>query len=268
MRRETGLFVENIVRHDGSLLDFLNADYSFLNERLARFYGIPGVTGPEFRRVDMTATARGGGVLAQAGILTISSYSTRTSPVLRGKWILENLLNAPPPPPPPSVPALDDTKVGQSASLRQQMEAHRANAVCASCHSKMDPLGFGLENLNAIGAWRDQDGKFPVDSSGTLPGGQQFHGPKELKGLLLERRDDFVAGLSEKMMIYALGRGLERYDRPALRAVEAGVAAHDYKFSQLVTEVVNSLPFQMKRAAPAARVSEIGSKALKSGGSQ
>jgi hypothetical protein len=248
MRRETALFVENIVREDGSVLDFLNADYSFLNERLARFYGVPGVVGPDFRRVEMSTANRGGGVLAQGSILTISSYSTRTSPVLRGKWILENLLNAPPPPPPAAVPALDDTKVGQSASLRQQMEGHRASPSCASCHSKMDPLGFGLENLNAIGAWRDKDGNFPVDSSGTLPGGQPFHGPRELKALLLERRDAFVAGLSEKILTYALGRGLERYDRPALHSIEAGVAAHDYKFSQLVTEVVNSLPFQMKRA--------------------
>jgi hypothetical protein len=203
----------------------------------------------------MSATNRGGGVLAQGSILTVSSYSTRTSPVLRGKWILENLLNAPPPPPPASVPALDDTKIGQSASLRQQMEAHRANAVCASCHSKMDPLGFGLENLNAIGAWRDNDGKFPVDASGVLPGGQQFHGPNELKDLLLERRNAFVAGLSEKILTYALGRGLERYDRPALHSIEAGVAAHNYRFSQLIIEVVNSLPFQMKRAREAAPLS-------------
>jgi len=249
MRRETSLFIENIVRHDGSVLDFLSADYSFLDERLARFYGVSGVTGPEFRKVDMSATNRGGGVLAQGSILTISSYATRTSPVLRGKWILENLLNAPPPPPPPSVPALDDTKVGQSASLRQQMEAHRANAVCASCHSKMDPLGFGLENLNAIGAWRDVDGKIPVDSSGVLPGGQSFQGPKELKALLLQRRDAFVAGLTEKILTYALGRGLEPYDRPAMKTIEAGVAAHDYRFSELVVEVVNSLPLSDEACA-------------------
>jgi hypothetical protein len=256
MRRETSLFVDNLVRNDGSILDMLNANYSFLNERLARFYDVPGVTGPEFRRVDMSDTPRGGGILAQASILTISSYSTRTSPVLRGKWILENLLNAPPPPPPPSVPALDDAKVGQTASLRQQMEAHRANAVCASCHSKMDPLGFGLENLNAIGAWRDVDGKFPVDASGTLPGGQTFQGPKELKALLLQRRDAFVAGMTEKILTYALGRGLERYDRPALAAIEARVAAHDYRFSQLIMGVVDSLPFQMKRARETQQISE------------
>jgi len=248
MRRETELFLDNIVRSDGSVLDILNANYTFVDERLARFYGIPGIRGPEFRRVDMSATERGGGVLAQASILTISSYATRTSPVLRGKWILENLLNAPPPPPPPSVPALDDTKVGQSASLRQQMEAHRASPVCATCHSKMDPLGFGLENLNAIGQWRDKDGSFPVDATGSLPGGKAFRGPKELKALMLQDRDAFVAGLTEKIMIYALGRGVERFDRPAMKTVEADLAAHDYRFSALVLGVVNSLPFQMKHA--------------------
>jgi hypothetical protein len=159
------------------------------------------------------------------------------------------------------VPALDDTKVGESASLRQQMEAHRRSPVCASCHSKMDPLGFGLENLNAIGAWREVDGKFPVDSAGTLPDGRSFHGPKELKAILQEKRDAFVAGLSEKLLTYALGRGLERYDRPALQAIEAEAAAHDYRFSALVLGVATSLPFEMKRAEPV-------STALKSEGRQ
>jgi mono/diheme cytochrome c family protein len=262
MKRETELFVENIVRQDGSVLDFLDANYSFLDERLARFYGVPGVTGPEFRKVDMSATDRGGGILAQASILTISSYATRTSPVLRGKWILENLLNAPPPPPPPSVPALDDTKVGEAASLRQQMEAHRQSAVCASCHAKMDPLGFGLENLNAIGAWREVDGKFPVDSSGMLPDGRSFRGPRELKALLMAGRDAFEAGLTEKLMTYALGRGLERYDKPALEAIEASLPAHDYRFSQLVIGVVESAPFEMKRAREAAPLPAVASNKL------
>ena len=266
MKRETELFVENIVRQDASVLDFLDANYSFLDERLARFYGVPGVRGPEFRRVDMSGTERGGGILAQGSILTISSYATRTSPVLRGKWILENFLNAPPPPPPALVPPLDDAKVGQSASLRQQMEAHRQNAVCASCHAKMDPLGFGLENLNAIGAWRDEDGKFPVDSSGMLPGGRSFKGPKELKALLMTGRDAFVAGLTEKLLMYALGRGLERYDRPALQSIEAGVAAHDYRFSQLVLGVVNSLPFEMKSVRDTAPPSAVASVKLRESG--
>jgi len=270
MKRETELFVENIVRQDGSVLDFLDASYSFLDERLARFYGVPGVRGPEFRKVDMSGTERGGGILAQGSILTISSYATRTSPVLRGKWILENLLNAPPPPPPASVPALDDTKVGQTASLRQQMEAHRQSAVCASCHAKMDPLGFGLENLNAIGAWRDEEGKFPVDSSGMLPGGRAFKGPKELKALLMGGRDAFVSGLTEKLLMYALGRGLERYDRPALQAIEANLPTHDYRFSQLVIGVVDSLPFEMKPVRDAAPPPAVASVRLgtASGGSK
>ena len=190
MRRETELFLENIFRNDGSILELLDANYTFLNERLARFYGIPGVIGPEFRRVDMTARERGGGILAHASVLTVSSYSTRTSPVLRGKWILENLLNAPPPPPPPPGCRRSMTaKVGQSATLRQQMEEHRKNPACASCHSRMDPLGFGLENFNAIGAWRTQDGKFPVDASGSLPDGRSFQTPAELKAILKEDRE-------------------------------------------------------------------------------
>jgi mono/diheme cytochrome c family protein len=248
MRRETELFFENIIRQDRSILDFLNASYSYLDERLARFYGVPGVTGPEFRQVDMSATKRGGGLLAQASILTVSSYATRTSPVLRGKWILENLLNAPPPPPPPAVPALDDTKIGQEMTLRQQMEEHRKNAICAGCHSKMDPLGFGLENLSAIGAWRDADGKLPIDSAGTLPGGRQFKGPVELKLLLAADRDAFVRGVSEKLLTYALGRGLEKYDRPALAAITQKLPLQNYKFSELVLGIVNSLPFQNRRA--------------------
>ena len=247
MRRETELFLENIVQQDGHALELLSANYTFLNERLARFYGIPGIVGPEFRRVDMSGTQRGGGVLAHGSILTISSYSTRTSPVVRGKWILENFLNAPPPPPPASVPALDDSKVGESASLRTQMEAHRAQPQCASCHSKMDPLGFGLENLNAIGQWRDSDGKIPVDASGKLPDGRTFQGPNELKVLMLGDRQAFFSVLSEKMMTYALGRGLERYDRQALRSIQASLLKDDH-FSTLVLGVVRSLPFQMKHA--------------------
>ncbi|MCX6591278.1 MAG: DUF1592 domain-containing protein [Acidobacteria bacterium] len=252
MRRETELFIENLIREDGSVLDILDAKHTYLNERLARFYGIPGITGPEFRRVDMSQTARGGGVLAHGSILTISSYSTRTSPVLRGKWILENLLNAPPPPPPPAVPTLDESKVGQTASLRQQMEAHRANATCASCHSRMDPLGFGLENLDAVGAWRDLDGKFPVDASGELPGGRKFKGPVELKALLKQDREAFVKGLTDKLLTYALGRGLERADRPVVSAIAGKLPERNYRFSALVLEIVKSLPFLERRAVAVA----------------
>jgi hypothetical protein len=223
-----------------------------LNERLARFYGIDGITGPEFRRVDMTKSPRGGGVLAHGSILTISSYSTRTSPVLRGKWILENLLNSPPPPPPPAVPSLDDSKAGETASLRVQMEAHRKNPACASCHSRMDPLGFGLENFDAVGGWRTMDGKFPVDATGTLPGGQTFTGPTELKAKLKDHREAFTRGLTDKLLTYALGRGLERADRPVVGTIASRLAAREYKFSALVEGIVTSLPFQQRRAAAVA----------------
>ena len=248
MRRETELFIGNLIARDASILDLIESNYTFLDERLARFYGVTGVTGPEFRRVDVGKTQRGGGILSQASILTISSYSTRTSPVLRGKWILENMLNAPPPPPPPSVPALDDTKAGETASLRQQMEAHRKNPACASCHARMDPLGFGLENFDAIGAWRTVDGKFPIDASGALPGGQTFNGPIELKTILKQNREAFVRGLTEKLLTYALGRGLERYDRPTVSSIAAKLPANNYRFSDLVIGIANSLPFQMKRS--------------------
>ncbi|MFN3652371.1 MAG: DUF1592 domain-containing protein [Armatimonadota bacterium] len=243
-RRETELFLEELVRKDGSILELLDADYTFLNERLARFYGIDGVRGPQFRRVELADSPRGG-VLTHASVLTVSSYSTRTSPVLRGRWILENILNAPPPPPPPGVPALDEAKLGEEASLREQLEVHRTNPTCASCHSRMDPLGFALENFNAIGAWREKDGKFPVDSSGKLPDGREFQGAAELKKVLMEDRDAFARGLSEKLLTYALGRGLERYDQRTVRAIAARLPERDYRFSALVLEIARSLPFQM-----------------------
>ena len=246
MRRETELFIDSIIKNDSSVLDILDANYTFLNERLARFYGIESVKGPAFRRVDMTGAQRGGGVLAQASMLTVSSYSTRTSPVLRGKWILENLLNAPPPPPPPGVPPLEETKQG-SGTLRQQMEQHRKNPACSSCHSRMDPLGFGLENFNAIGSWRTEDGKAPVDAAGTLPDGRTFQSPSELRTLLVADRDPFVQGLTEKLLIYALGRGLERTDRTAVANITESLPVENYKFSKLVMGVVTSLPFQNRR---------------------
>ena len=246
MRRETELFIDNIIKKDTSILEFLDANYTFLNERLARFYEIESVKGPEFRRVDMISAQRGGGVLAQASVLTVSSYSTRTSPVLRGKWILENLMNAPPPPPPPGVPPLEETKQG-TGTLRQQMEQHRKNPACSSCHSRMDPLGFGLENFNAIGSWRTVDGQAPVDASGTLPDGRTFQSPSELRTLLKGDKEAFVQGLTEKLLIYALGRGLERSDRPAMANIAEKLPAADYKFSNLVMGVVTSLPFQNRR---------------------
>lgn len=247
MERETELFFEEIVRSDRSILEFIDADYTFLNERLALFYRIPGVKGPEFRKVMLNGRKERGGVLTQASVLTVTSYANRTSPVLRGKWILDNFLNAPPPPAPPGVPNLDETAVGTTASLRQQMEEHRKNPTCASCHARMDPLGFGLENFDAIGGWRTEDGKFPIDASGSLPDGRSFKGPGELKAILLADREAFVEGISEKLLTYALGRGLERYDRPVVKKIARRVAENDYRFSSLVLEIVNSLPFQMRR---------------------
>ena len=252
MRQETALFFDNLLKTDGSILDFLNGKYSFLNEQLAQYYGVPGVKGPEFRKVDLTGMNRGG-VLTQGSVLTASSYATRTSVVLRGKWVLENLLNAPVPPPPPDIPKLDETAVGASMSLRQQMEKHRGNAVCASCHARMDPIGFGLENFDAIGRWRTEDGKFPIDASGTLPDGRSFKGPEELKQILLADRDAFTRGLSEKMLIYALGRGLEPSDKLTVTAIARQTAQDQYRISSLVLGIINSTPFQKRTGDRAQR---------------
>jgi Protein of unknown function (DUF1592)/Protein of unknown function (DUF1588)/Protein of unknown function (DUF1587)/Protein of unknown function (DUF1585)/Protein of unknown function (DUF1595)/Planctomycete cytochrome C len=246
MRQETEKFFENLVRNDLSILDLLDAKYTFVNEKLAAFYGIPGVKGAEFRKVDLTGTPRGG-ILTQASVLMVSSYATRTSPVLRGKWILENILNAPVPPPPPNVPALDEAKIGTAGTMRQQMEEHRANPVCASCHSKMDPLGLAFENFSAIGQWRTQDGNFPIESAGALPDGRKFNGPDELRAILRQDSSAFAECVTDKMLTYALGRGLERYDKRTVREIARRVSANDYKFSSLVLEVINSLPFQKAR---------------------
>ena len=245
MMKETQLFFQYVMREDRSVLDFIDGPYSFLNERLARHYGIPGVTGTEFRKVDLTGTGRSG-ILTQASVLEVSSYGNRTSVVLRGKWILENILNSPVPPPPPNVPSLDEDAVGASASLRQQMEQHRRNPVCASCHSRMDPIGFSFENYDAVGSWRTMDGKFPIDSSGVLPGGQSFQGAGELKVILRQQKDTFAGGLTEKLLTYALGRGLGRADQPAVKQVVTRMAAENYKFSALLLGIVDSAPFQMQ----------------------
>ena len=246
MQRETELFFEAIVREDRSVLEFIDADYTFLNERLARHYGIDGVTGPEFRRTALAGNRRGG-VLTHGSVLTVSSYATRTSPVLRGKWILENVLNSPPPPPPPGVDNLDEEKVGSAASLREQLEAHRTDPICASCHRRMDPLGFGLENFDAVGAWRTQDGDLPVDASGVLPDGRAFSGPAELRDILSREREAFARAIASKLLTYALGRGLEPYDQRTVRAIARRLPSHDYRFSGLVLEIVNSTPFQLRR---------------------
>jgi mono/diheme cytochrome c family protein len=250
MRTETQLFFTTILRKNRSIVDFIDARYTFLNELLAKYYGIEGVTGPEFRRVSLT-TAERGGVLSQASVLAVSSYPTRTSVAIRGKYVLQNILASPPPPPPPDVPALDERAVGTTMSLRQQMEAHRANAVCASCHSRMDPLGFGLENYDALGKWRTDDGGFPVDSSGVLPGGKSFSSPAQMRQILVGMLPDFSRCLTEKMLTYALGRGLAAYDRPTVRAITTRLAASGYGLQTLVHEVVRSLPFQSRRAEAA-----------------
>ena len=250
MLKETELFFQYVMQEDRSILDFIDGPYSFLNERLARHYGIPGVKGSEFRRVDLSGIGRSG-ILTQASVLEVSSYGNRTSPVLRGKWILDNILNAPPPPPPANVPSLDEDAVGSSASLRQQLEQHRKNAVCASCHARMDPLGFGFENFDAVGAWRTMDGKFPIDPSGTLPDGKAFRGVDELKAILRQQKDTFAEGLTEKLLMYALGRGLDRSDQPAVKQIVTRMAANDYKFSSLLLGIVDSVPFQMRREGAA-----------------
>lgn len=248
MQKETELFFEAIVQEDRSVLDFLDADFSFLNERLAKHYGVAGVKGDQFRRVTLKDGPRGG-VLTQASVLTLTSNPTRTSPVKRGKWILETILGTPPPPPPPEVPELDDQKE-LTGSLRQRMEQHRQKPICASCHQRMDPLGFGFENFDGIGGWRTKDGKEAIDPSGVLPGGEKFSGPVELKAVLKAKKDEYTRCLSEKMLTYALGRGLEHYDRCAVDDVAAALKKDQYRFSSLVLAIVQSDPFQKRKGAP------------------
>ncbi len=247
--RETELFVGSQLRDDRSVVELLTADYTFVNERLARHYGIPGVYGPRFRRVEWDDDRRRG-LLGQGSILTVTSLATRTSPVVRGKWILENVLGTPPPPPPPDVPELPEREEsGEPASLRARLEAHRANPACSGCHSRMDPLGFALENFDAVGRWRDADaGGAPIDTAGVLPDGAAFDGLPELRGILNGRRDEFVATVAEKLLTYALGRGVEPYDRPAIRAVVRGAAADDYRWSSIILGIARSLPFQQRRS--------------------
>jgi hypothetical protein len=228
------------------LTEFIDAKYTFLNENLAKFYGIPDVKGPDFRRVEL-ATDQRGGVLTQGSVLAVSSYPSRTSPTIRGKYILNNILGTPPPPPPPDVPALDDAKVGSEVSLRKQLEAHRANAVCASCHSKMDVLGFGLENYDAIGKWRTVDGKFPIDVGGTMPSGKTFQTAAEMRTILVGSMPQISRCLIEKIMTYALGRGMQTYDNRTIDQINKDLATDGYKFQTLIYDVVRSLPFQSRR---------------------
>ena len=248
-RRETELFFESVVKEDRSILELLKANYTFLNERLAKHYGIPNVYGSQFRRVALADDSVRGGLLGQGSILTVTSYATRTSPVLRGKWVLENILGTPPPPPPPNVPPLKDNDVGKVLSMRERMVQHRSNPACSGCHSLMDPIGLSIENFDAIGRWRTRtEGGTPVDSSGGLPSGATFEGVAGLKRALLNRPELFVTTVTEKLLTYALGRGIEFYDVPAVRAVTRDARNNDYRFSSLVLGIVKSTPFQMRRS--------------------
>ena len=251
MRRETEMLFEHVLRNNRSVLDLLNADYTFVDERLAKHYGIPGVYGARFRRVPVATAARRG-LLGHGSVLTVTSYATRTSPVVRGKWILDNLLGASPPPPPPNVPTLSEkSAAGEALSMREAMTRHRANPACASCHAQMDPLGFALENFDAVGHWRDRsEAGTPIDASGGLPDGAKFEGVNGLREVLLSQPERFVTTVTEKLMTYALGRGVESYDMPAIRRIVRDAAPGGYTLSALVSGVITSVPFQMRRAQP------------------
>ena len=249
LRKETELFFDSVRREDRSVLTFIKSDYTFLNERLAKHYGIPGVYGSRFRRVRLAPESRRGGLLRQGSVLSITSYATRTSPVERGVFVLSNILGAPPSPPPPNVPALDESAVAANLPMRERLAAHRSNAVCASCHRKIDPAGFSLENFNAVGQWRDHEvGGELVDATGTLPGAGEFRGPDGLENALLARPELFVATLTEHLLTFALGRGVEYYDAPAVRKIVRDAEKDDYRFSSLILGIVKSVPFQMRSA--------------------
>ncbi len=251
IRKETELFFESVVREDRSILEFLDSDFAYLNERLARHYGIDGIEGQAFRRVTLPNRDRGG-LLGQASMLTVSSYPTRTSPVLRGLWVLENILGQRPPPPPPDVPELEVREGEIGGTLRQQLEAHRSNEGCMSCHLVMDAIGFGLENYDAVGKWRTADGNLPVDSSGTLPGGHSFESPDQLRRILVETEaDSFARTLTKKLLSYALGRGVTRHDNPTVDSILRKLAKSGYRFSALIDGIINSRPFRIREIEPA-----------------
>jgi hypothetical protein len=249
-KQETELFLLSMVSEDRPLLEILNADYTFMNERLARHYGVPNIYGSSFRRVPVTDENRRG-LLGQGSILALTSYATRTSVVLRGKWVLENMLGTPPPPPPQNVPLLKDRgDDGKIKSVRESMEEHRANAACASCHARMDPIGFALENFNAVGQWRTAEGSAntSIDSSGTLPDGTKFQGPAELRKILAGKPNQLATTVTENLLTYALGRGVEYYDQPAVRKILREASSSGYRWSDLIFGIVSSEPFQMRRA--------------------
>jgi hypothetical protein len=249
-RQETELFFESVLREDRSVTDLLSADYTFLNERLAKHYGIPHVYGSQFRRVSFAGDPdrQRGGLLRQGSLLAVTSYATRTSPVIRGNWILANLVGAPPPPPPPNVPALDDNVISASLPIRARLAAHREKPACAGCHNLMDPVGFALENFDAVGRWRTVEEHIPVDASGGLPDGSTFTGVGGLERALLQRPELFAGTLAEKLLIFALGRGVESSDAPAVREIVRRARADHYRFSALILGIVNSTPFQMRKS--------------------
>ncbi len=248
-RRETEMFFESVMREDRNVLDLLRANYTFVNERLAKHYGIPNVYGSRFRRVTFEPGSERGGLLGQGSILTVTSYATRTAPTLRGKWILTNILGTPPPSPPPGVPPLKDAAAnGKVMTMRERMAEHRKNPACSGCHTLMDPAGFALENFDAVGRWRTADTGTPVDASGGLPDGSAFSGIAGLRSALLARPQVFAGNVTEKLLTFALGRGVEDFDGPAVRGIVHGAAVQDYKFSSLVLGIVNSTPFQMRKS--------------------
>jgi hypothetical protein len=251
-RQETELFVESLIRDDRSVLDLLGADYTYANERLAEHYGIPGVYGSHFRRVQLEGelAERRGGILGHGSLLTVTSYANRTSPVLRGKWVLTNILGTPPPAPPDDVPDLPDRgEDGRPATVRDRMIQHREDPVCAACHAPMDPLGLALENYDAIGRWRDTgEANLAIDASGQLPSGTPFYGPQGLLTLLLDRPEEFTGTVTEKLLSYAIGRGPEHYDRPTVRSITRAAAFDNYRWSSIIVGIVQSTPFRMRRS--------------------
>jgi hypothetical protein len=253
LQRETELFFESVIRENRSVLDLLRADYTFLNERLARHYGIPNVYGSRFRRVTITDEARKG-LLGQGSILALTSHAERTSPVVRGKWVLDNLLGMPPGAPPPDVPVLKENARGETPkTMREQMAAHRGTPACATCHKTMDPIGFAMENFDAVGAWRTQEPGGPLDTSGELADGTKVAGVVDLRKAILARPEVFVRTMTEKLLTYALGRGVDFADMPTVRAIVRKSGGDDYRFSSLVMGIVASTPFQMRMTPREAR---------------
>lgn len=250
MRRETELLFETVLKENRSVLDLLQADFTYLNERLARHYNIPGVLGSHFRKVSLQPEMQRGGLLRQGSVLSVTSYATRTSPVIRGNWILGNLMGVPPPPPPPNIPALEDNSVDATLPMRQRLSQHRENKACASCHDLLDPVGFSLENYDAIGRWRTRDQGQPVDASGGLPGSDDFEGVGGLEKAILERPELFVRTLAEKLLKFALGRGVETFDAPAIRKILKETGEEDYRIRSVILGVVKSRPFLMRKTAP------------------